>query len=87
MDLYCQVCGEPFEHYPVVHDMDANERREFLGGFGCDRCKGRVPATGIPQIAQIMALTMDTIGVGDLDGVASTMDEYSYMDVYDGSQW
>ena len=22
MDLYCQICGEPYEHYHVMHDMD-----------------------------------------------------------------
>ena len=87
MDLYCQICGEPMEHYHVVHDMESNERAIFLAGLGCFHCHGEIPAGGKPPIAEIMAVAMDTIGVGDLDGVAAMMDDYSYVDNYDGGEW
>ena len=43
MDLYCQICGEPYEHYHVMHDMDKEEQKQFLNGEGCDACNGIVP--------------------------------------------
>ncbi len=87
MDLRCQICAEPFEHYHVVHDMESNERAIFLAGLGCSRCHGEIPAGGKPPMAEIMTIAMDTIGVGDLDGVASMLEDYSYVDNYDGGQW
>ena len=27
MDLYCQMCAEPYEDYHVRHDMPEDERR------------------------------------------------------------
>ncbi len=87
MDLYCQICGEPMEHYHVVHDMESSERAIFLAGLGCFHCHGEIPAGGKPEIAEIMTMAMDTIGLHDLDGVASMMEDYSYVDNYDGGQW
>ena len=87
MDLRCQICGEPFEHYHVVHDMESNERAVFLAGLGCFHCHGEIPAGGKPEIAQIMTMAMDTIGLHDLAGVASMREDYSYVDNYDGGQW
>ena len=93
MDLRCQICGEPFAHYHVVHDMESNERATFLAGLGCFHCHGEIPAGGKPPMAEIMTIAMDTIGVGDLDGVASMLEDYESMqpyvgvDKYDGGQW
>ena len=39
-DIYCAKCGEPWDAYGVYHceDMDAEEKRRFLGGEGCPCC-------------------------------------------------
>lgn len=38
MDVYCQVCGEPWEVSHVQDEMKARERADFLAGQGCDAC-------------------------------------------------
>ncbi|MHA1882580.1 MAG: hypothetical protein ACTSUO_06005 [Candidatus Thorarchaeota archaeon] len=41
MDVYCKVCGEPWDAYGVFHgDMTVEERKMFLDGKGCPCCKG-----------------------------------------------
>ena len=75
MDLYCQICGEPYEHYHVMHDMEEEERKEFLGGQGCDACHGKVPEGGRPMTAQASSVLMDLLG-DDLDGVAAMMEDF-----------
>ena len=75
MDLYCQICGEPWEHYHVVHEMEREEREEFLAGKGCDGCHGKVPEGGRPVTAQASAVLMDMLG-DDLDGVAAMMEDF-----------
>lgn len=48
-DIYCAVCGEPWESYGVNHgDMTPEERIIFLDGKGCPCCKGERPE-GINQ--------------------------------------
>jgi len=44
-DIYCRVCGEPWDAYGVRHreDMDEREARDFLAGRGCPCCKGKKP--------------------------------------------
>ena len=95
-DLYCQVCEEPFEHYHVEHEMEETEKDYFLDGFGCDRCKGKVPPDGISVLSQIMTAAMESIGKEDLDGVATHVDDYASFpnnvigfasDRYDGGVW
>jgi len=40
MDVYCKVCGEPWDLYSVKEDMSEEERKQFLAGKGCPCCKG-----------------------------------------------
>lgn len=37
-DVICAKCGEPYEYYHVMHDMEPEERRRFLAREGCDAC-------------------------------------------------
>lgn len=38
-DIYCTVCGEPWDAYGVRHgDMPPAEARQFLAGQGCPSC-------------------------------------------------
>jgi len=47
-DIYCKVCGEPWDAYGVRHgDMTPREANAFLKGLGCPCCKG-VPPEGRP---------------------------------------
>ena len=78
MDLYCQICGEPYEAYHVNHDMPPDEKTYFLEGLGCIYCKGIEPRGGRPFIAQASSAMMDMLG-DDLDGVASMMDDYMFL--------
>ena len=75
MDLNCQVCGEPYEHYHVEHEMGKEERKTFLDGKGCDACHGRVPKGGRPDKALASEVLMDFLG-DDLDGVAAMMEDF-----------
>jgi len=39
-DLYCSICGEPWDKYGISHgDMTGREKRTFLAGNGCPSCK------------------------------------------------
>ena len=76
MDLNCQICGEPYEHYHVMHDMDKEEQKQFLNGEGCDACNGIVPDGGRPDTAQASSILMDLMG-DDLDGVAAMMEDFN----------
>ncbi len=39
-DIYCAICGEPWDAYGVYHgDMDEDERSRFLSGAGCPCCR------------------------------------------------
>ena len=40
VDVYCQVCNEPWDSYGVGHgDMEDWEREKFYGGQGCPACR------------------------------------------------
>lgn len=40
MDVYCRVCGEPWDYYGVKHgDMTPEEAERFLRGEGCPSCR------------------------------------------------
>ena len=86
MDLYCQVCGEPFEAYHMQHDVTVEEREYFYNGFGCASCNGTVPLSGRPEIAQLATIAHELMG-DDIDGIASMLEDYSYMDRFDGGSW
>ena len=77
MDLYCQICGEPYEHYHGMHDMKDEERKTFMEGRGCDACHGEMPEGGRPMTAQASSVLMDLLG-DDLDGVAAMMEDFDF---------
>ena len=66
MDLYCQICGEPYEHYHVMHDMDKEEQKQFLNGEGGDACNGIVPDGGRPVTAQEQGWTLEMIDAREI---------------------
>jgi len=38
-DIYCRICGEPWDAYGVFHgDMTKEEAKLFLEGKGCPSC-------------------------------------------------
>jgi len=38
-DVYCRVCGEPWDAFGLFHgDMTDEERDIFLAGLGCPCC-------------------------------------------------
>ena len=38
MDLYCQVCGEPWDFIGTRDDFTYSERQKFDSGVGCPAC-------------------------------------------------
>ncbi|MBI4294654.1 MAG: hypothetical protein HY669_00630 [Chloroflexi bacterium] len=73
MDLYCQRCGEPWEHYYVQHEMTPQEGGRFKRGEGCPSCYGK-PVVKRPFRAQLAAAMTDLLG-DDVDGLAAEMED------------
>lgn len=82
MDLYCQQCGEPWEHYYVVHEMDpeldGGSKKEFLAGKGCPSCHwGKDAPKEKPLVSDAMSAMIDLMG-NDLDGVAASLEDFGF---------
>lgn len=77
MDLYCQRCGEPYDHYYVHHEMTSAERNAFLHGEYCPACEGR-PVETRPFRAQLAAALGGLLG-DDTDGLAAEMEDAEAM--------
>jgi len=80
MDLYCQVCGEPYDILSVEsYGFSQEEREKFHNGVGCPACDfGKKVKDSVPFRAQLSAALSDVLGdvLGDdIDGVASMMDD------------
>ena len=44
MDVNCNVCGEPWDRYGVLHgDMNDWQKDLFIAGAGCPCCEGEAP--------------------------------------------
>ena len=89
MDLYCQKCGEPWEHYYIMHDIceddGAEAKDNFLSGKGCPCCSwGEKAPEKKPFRSEIAAAMADIMG-DDVDGIASSMDDAEYL--YGDSFW
>lgn len=41
MDVYCRVCGEPWDVWSLKEDFTESERKQFLEGKGCPACGGK----------------------------------------------
>ena len=77
MDLYCQRCGEPWEHYYVHHEMEPDERNAFLAGKHCPCCHDK-EVERIPFRAELAAAFSDILG-DDTDGIAIEMEDAEFM--------
>lgn len=77
MDLYCPRCGEPWEHYYVLHEMTPDERNHFRSGEGCPSCYGKTVEKR-PLRAEIAAALGDVLG-DDLDGLAAEMEDAEFL--------
>jgi len=40
-DVYCKICGEPWDVWSVKEDFSEKERKKFYEGKGCPACKGK----------------------------------------------
>jgi len=77
MDLYCQRCGEPFEHYYVHQEMTPTERMQFLKGECCPSCRGK-EVKRRPFRAELASAMSDMLG-DDTDGLAAEMEDAEYL--------
>ena len=77
MDLYCQRCGEPWEHYYVHQEMTPLERGQFLRGECCPSCAGK-EVVSPPFRAELAAALGDALG-DDTDGLAAEMEDAEYL--------
>ena len=73
MDLYCERCGEPWEHYYVMYEMTPEEKGAFLRGEHCPSCKGK-EIERRPFRAQVAGALHDVLG-DDIDGLAAEMED------------
>jgi len=39
-DIYCKVCGEPWDSFEVRDSFSEEEKKQFFGGKGCPCCHG-----------------------------------------------
>ena len=66
MDLYCQICGEAYEDYHVINELEEEERKTFMEGRGCDACQGEMPEGGRPITALKQGWTLDLIDAREI---------------------
>ncbi|KKN37275.1 hypothetical protein LCGC14_0765130 [marine sediment metagenome] len=77
MDLYCQRCGEPWEHYYVHQEMAPLERTQFLEGECCPACHGK-EIEKRPFRAQLASALAEMLG-DDTDGLAAEMEDAEFL--------
>jgi len=77
MDLYCERCGEPWEHYYVHHEMTPEERNRFFQGQGCLSCYGK-PVEKRPFRAELSSALRSVLG-DDTDGLAAEMEDAEHL--------
>ncbi|RMD67338.1 hypothetical protein D6833_00310 [Candidatus Parcubacteria bacterium] len=78
MDLYCMVCGEPWDVCYVQSDFTPQEKADFHAGLGCPSCEGKRPEGGTPFRSQLAAVAADLLG-DDVDGIAAMMEDAEWM--------
>ncbi len=85
MDLYCQVCGEPWDFFSLTDDMSENEAQNFKSGNGCPCCKGVKPKNMSKRdrnVTQISKMMFDVLG-DDIDGIACEMEDAEMLGYFD----
>lgn len=79
MDLYCQLCGEPYDYDHVMHELTLFESQSFRDGLGCPACNwgARAPKQ-TPLRAQLASAMADVLD-DDVDGLAAEMNDAEYL--------
>ena len=82
MDLYCQLCGEPWDLFYVQDDMDIDgqkgDAKKFKKGNGCPACAwGKKAPKEKPLIAEAASAIYDVLG-DDIDGIAAELEDINY---------
>lgn len=88
MDIYCQLCGEPWDSYELGPDgcFDKKEAKKFLAGKGCPSCNWGENKQRISSYkescdpdeldrASATSVLVDVLG-DDIDGIASELECY-----------
>jgi len=79
MDLYCQVCGEPYELDYIEHELSHDAKGAFYAGVGCEACKwGANKPARRPFNAELASAMADIMG-DDIDGIAAAMEDAEYL--------
>jgi methionyl-tRNA synthetase len=47
-DVYCRICGEPYEYYYLVEE-EPEWKEPMLRGEGCPSCRGKRPSGEIDK--------------------------------------
>lgn len=79
MDLYCQVCAEPWEHYYIHHEMDhegPGDSKRFLSGVGCPSCRWGANRPAETPIRAMAAGALSELLGDDTDGIAAMMEDF-----------
>lgn len=71
-DVFCVICGEPYEAYYVNHEMVSSERERFLSGKGCECCKGKKPE-GRTESEQFKSMAHNLMESEDPDTLLSRL--------------
>jgi len=84
MDIYCQVCGEPWDYYGARHggDLDKTEYLALIDGTGCPSCNGGAsPPEETPFRAELTSALLSILG-DDHDGVLAMLEDMEYIGEY-----
>jgi hypothetical protein len=79
MDIYCHVCGEPYDQFEVTDNFTYRERQDFHAGRGCPACKwGKLKPEKKPFRAELAA-AVSVLSGEDIDGLASDMEDAAFL--------
>lgn len=75
MDLYCMLCGEPYDLFHVQDEMRYRERLDFKAGKGCPACDWGKKAPAEKPFRAQLASEIAILSGDDIDGLASDMED------------
>lgn len=84
MDLYCQICGEPYDVWSL-QDMSFSEAQDFKAGKGCPCCEGKKPknmSAYQKNVTQLSSVAFDILG-DDIDGIAAMMEDAEFFGLFE----
>lgn len=78
MDIYCPICGEPYDH-DELHDVPGKSYAEASREFIRVGCKVFDASHGVRDArrAEVASAAYAVLG-DDLDGAAAMMEDYLY---------